>query len=175
MTDLNEPQEPADVVTETNRQDDWWATQEKFGAPLTPEEQTQVDELHKELKQNAQLKYAPKTPADVIHDSVDASEREKSFIERASDAIMHRQRVTAAKTRDAEQAELYKEKLDMGLLVGSGVKPNLKEISKHFVKHVEKLGTEMHEIGKTAQKTTTAFREIGGKVGKVKKAFLSRT
>lgn len=70
---------------------------------------------------------------------------------------------------NAEQSRLYQEKLDMGLLVGSGVKPNLKELSKHFVKHVEKTTVAMVEVTKAAKKATRTFREMGKKLAQIDK------
>jgi hypothetical protein len=73
---------------------------------------------------------------------------------------------------DTEQSRLYQEKLDMGLLVGSGVKPDVKEIASHFVKKMDTVTTALKEAGETAQKTTTAFREVGEKIGRVKKEYV---
>lgn len=135
--------EAADVETEANRQDssesghiamphyegsDWWAQQEKFGAPLTPEEQKQVNEIHADLKRNAQKKHAVKTPADAIHDSVDASEREKSFIEKETNAIMAR--VTT---------------------------PNAGEAMKHFVKASQKAAEATKQFAEAVDKAGKQF------------------
>lgn len=84
----------------------------------------------------------------------------------------HAARVAKAKARDEEQAKLYQEKLDMGLLVGSGVRPNLKEISKHFVKQVEKTVVAMNGVTKAARKAEASFKEMGEKLSRVKKEYV---
>jgi ribosomal protein L22 len=68
--------------------------------------------------------------------------------------------IAKLKAYDEEQARLYKEKLDMGLLVGSGVKPNLKEISKHFVKQMKPIEKALRETGKAAKKTSKVLNEV---------------
>lgn len=121
-------------------------------------------------------------PVSVTHDPVDGSilnitnrleeVREQELRRMAIDAedIEHKQALRAA--YHEEQAKLYQDSLNMGLLPGSGVKPNLKEISKHFVQKMKPVEKNFREVGKAARTAATAFKATGEKIGRVKKEYV---
>jgi hypothetical protein len=156
MSDLNKPvkvthdPETGEIISIENRQiakaDEIIARMRQTEPMETPQEY--MDRTNRELRQMA-------------IDEEDASKREKSFIEKQTDAIMAR--VTAPK-EPANYGEYYETPKP------ATPKPSEAHI-KRTTRSVQDFSRSMKKVKKAAAPVVTAFKELGEKIGEVKKDY----
>lgn len=160
MTDSNVP-DGAQHEPEGNN--DWWAEQEMFGAPLTPEEQAKVDEM--------------KNPADWVHDSIDASEVEKTEAQwDAEDAERDYQKRTndELRTMAIREEEAGKRKRSRKWMEEAGYQvPDAGEAMKHFVRASNQAAQGAKKLGETIKDVGKAFAaQVKKDLTPAKKAYV---